>query len=70
LAAVNLHHEEGLVGVEGFRGEVALSDIARPQLGRATGDEVMHAMLWLDALVEMVVSGQGERHAVLDEQRL
>ncbi len=47
--------------IESLGGQIGRPDVAFAQLRRAAGDEVVDALLRLDALVEMLVAGEARR---------
>ena len=62
----DLDQHEGVVAVEAVRGELRVrTDVAAPQPRRAALDEVVDALLRLDALVEVLVAREHHAHAVL-----
>ena len=58
--AIKLHDHETLFGVEALGGQVAGANVARAQLGGATGGEIVDAALRLDPLVEMLVAREDD----------
>jgi hypothetical protein len=48
----------------------AHAPLTGPWRSRRAHDEVVDAVLWLDALVDVIVTGEHDLHTVLDEQRL
>lgn len=44
--------------------------VAATELATRAGDEMLDALLGLDALVNVIVTGEGRRYAIADEERL
>src|SRR5262245_28601616 len=42
--------------------------VAATQFASRSGNKILHALLWLDAFVGMVVAREGGRHTVFDQQ--
>ena len=71
LVAVDLGGEERVIGVEADLRQAALPvDVAPTELPAGSGDEVDDALLRLDPLVEVIVTGEHDADARLQKQRL
>src|SRR5262245_42504308 len=65
-----LDQHEVVAGVEAFGSEVGPPHVPFAQLRGAARDEVVDALLRLDALVEVLVPGENDIDAVLEKERL
>src|SRR5437762_814784 len=70
LVLHDLDQHEVIARVEFPGSQIGRFDVAFTQLRRAAGGEVVDALLWLDALVEVFVAAEHGIDAVLQEQRL
>src|SRR5262245_46371752 len=69
LRELDRHKAAGLVGAGGVKRRVAL-EVSATRLGARAGGEILHALLWFGALVNMIVAREGRVHTILDQQRL
>src|SRR5215475_3144666 len=63
------HKAAGLVGAGDVKRSVALQ-VSATRFSARAGGEILHALLWFSALVNMIVAREGRVHAVLDQKRL
>ena len=71
LVAADLGDEEGAIGIVARRrNRRPLGEVAPPQLSARADDEMHDAVLRLRALVDVIVAGEDDADAVLDEDRL
>src|SRR5687768_3648287 len=70
LVADDLHEHERIFAIVAVEGQLRFPQVALPQLSRRANDEVGDAFLRLDALVEVLVSGDHDVDAMFDEHRL
>ena len=68
--ADDLGRQERLILIESRCGRVGLLQVSLAQLPARAGDEVIDAALWLQPFVDVVMTGEDDLHAVLDQQRL
>src|SRR5687768_3912658 len=66
----DLDQQEVITLVKALGVNLAAGDVAAAQLAAAARDEIVHALLRLEALVKMLVAGEDRVDAVLHEQRL
>ena len=70
LIAIDLGDEERAIGIIALRRDRgSLGEVAAPQLAAGADDEMDDAVLRLGALVDVIVAGEDDAHAVLDEDR-
>ena len=63
--------QEGIISIESFRGKRRPTiDVPDRELSARADYEVRNPLLWLDALVKMIVTGEHHAHVVPGEERL